>query len=272
MQATVDDTAVQVAKVAMKVIEAVQLSVAFGGVQALSHVDLEVDAGEIFGLIGPNGSGKTTFFNVVSGFIKPSDGSVIYMGESLRGLPPHEIAARGVGRTFQITSLFPNLTCEENITIGRHLRTKGNVLGAIFQSRSYRRSVAAERTTAREIARLVGVQDRLGVLARQLSSGDQRKLEVAVALAGEPRLLLLDEPAAGLTADEANDLMTVIRSIAEKDVTILVVEHNMRMVMGLCTRVAVLNRGVKIACGPPVVISRDAKVIDVYLGQEDERP
>lgn len=254
----------------MVTLETKGLSIDFGGLKALDEVDIQINEGEMFGLIGPNGSGKTTCFNLITGFLKPTAGSVIYKGASITSLKPYEIAERGVIRTFQLTSLFPDLTSEENIIVGRHLRTNGNIWGAITRSKSYREEEGKSKKKAREILDFVGMQARRDLLARNLSFGDERKLEIAIALAGEPRLLLLDEPAAGMSPDESTKLMSLIRSIQMMGITVLIVEHNMRVVMELCSKIAVLNYGVKIAEGTPEEIANNDEVTSVYIGRKDE--
>jgi len=250
----------------MAILQTRGLSIKFGGLEALRQLDLEVDEGEIFGLIGPNGAGKTTCLNIVTGFLKATAGTVIYKGQPITALEPNAIAKRGLVRTFQITNVFPNLTAEENVIVGRYLRTSGNVLGAFFRSRNYRFQETILKKKAVEILDLLGFQGKRNVIARNLPHGDERKLEIAIALACEPKLLLLDEPAAGMNPDECSRLVNLIRSIQGTGITVLIVEHNMKVVMEVCTKLAVLDFGIKIAEGTPDVIARDEKVIAVYLG------
>jgi branched-chain amino acid transport system ATP-binding protein len=254
----------------MVVLETKGLSKDFGGLRALEEVNLEIQEGEIFGLIGPNGSGKTTCFNLITGFLKPSAGSVIYKGKSIASLKPFQIAKRGIIRTFQITSLFPDLTSEENIIIGQYLRTRGDIWGAIIRSKAYREEEDKVVERAREVLDFVGMGKRLDIIAKNLSFGEERKLEIAIALAVEPKVLLLDEPAAGMSPDESTKLMDLIRSIRNMGITVLIVEHNMRVVMELCSRIAVLNYGVKIAEGDPEEIANNDEVTSVYIGRKDE--
>jgi branched-chain amino acid transport system ATP-binding protein len=253
----------------MALLEVNDLSMDFGGLKALDHLTLQVEGGEIFGLIGPNGSGKTTCFNVITGFLKPTAGSVIYRGKPITGLEPYEVARRGIIKTFQLIRLFPNLTAEENIIIGRHLRTQGDLWGAIFRSRNYRNEQAQLREKARKLLSFVGMDERRDVIAKNLPLGDERRLEIAVALAGEPDLLLLDEPASGMSPKESDTLVDLIRSIQKMGTTVVIVEHNMRVVMELCDTIAVLSYGVKIAQGTPDEIANNEDVISVYLGQEN---
>lgn len=252
---------------AMVILETKRLSKNFGGLKALDRLDLQIYQGEILGLIGPNGSGKTTYLNVITGFLKPTAGDLLYRSQSIVGLKPHQIAERGVIRTFQLTSLFPNLTVEENIIAGMHLKTKGRILGSFFNTRSYREEEMRLRQKAADILTFMEMQERQGMLAMNLPAVEQRKLEIAIALAGEPNLLLLDEPAAGMNPEESVRLLGLIRSIQQMGITILIIEHNMRVIMRLCTRVAVINYGVKIAEGTPQEISNNDEVISVYLGR-----
>ena len=242
----------------------------FGGLRALSNVDIELPEGEIFGLIGPNGSGKTTLLNVITGFFPPTTGAIAYQKESITGLAPYVIATKGIVRTFQITSIFPNLTVEENIINGSYLKTSGSFWGSFFQTKAYRREEMKLRQKAAEISALLGMQGKMGVLSSALGLGEQRRIEIAIALATEPKLLLLDEPAAGLNPTEAVEMVRVLQSIQKMGITLVVIEHNMRVIMRLCTRIAVLDYGVKIAEGTPEEIAKNDKVISVYLGGKQE--
>jgi branched-chain amino acid transport system ATP-binding protein len=250
------------------VLHTVELSVKFGGLNALQDVKIQVREGELFGLIGPNGAGKTTFFNVVTGFLKPTSGSVMFKGEPITGLKSYEIAKRGIARTFQITSIFSDLTCEDNVVLGSYLKVKGNMLGAITRSRSYREGQAKLREKARAILVFVELEEKKNVIAENLSFGDQRKLEIAIALSTEPELILLDEPAAGMNPEESNRMIGLIQSLQKRGLTVIIVEHNMRVVMRLCSQIAVFNSGQKIAEGTPDEIMNNEEVISVYLGDK----
>ena len=247
-------------------LEARGISNHFGGVQALEGVDLAIEAGQIYGLIGPNGAGKTTLFNVITGFVTPDSGTITLDGREITGLKPNAIAALGIARTFQNIRLFANLSALENVMIGRHVRTRCGVAAAIFRTRAQRAEEAAIEARALELLEYVGIADRANMLARNLSYGDQRRLEIARALATEPRLLALDEPAAGMNATETRALGKLLERIRADGVTLLLIEHDMRLVMGLCDRVLVLDFGRRIAEGPPRQVQHDPAVVAAYLG------
>ncbi|MBL8406161.1 MAG: ABC transporter ATP-binding protein [Dechloromonas sp.] len=247
-------------------LEAKAVAKHFGGVKALRDVSLTIRHGEIYGLIGPNGAGKTTFFNCMTGLYVPDGGGFTFDGAPLVADAPQHAAARGIARTFQNIRLFGNMTALENVMVGRHVRTRAGVIGAMLNTSATRAEEAAIRQRAIDLLHYVRIEERAGDLAKNLSYGDQRRLEIARALATEPKLLCLDEPAAGMNATETEELRELIEGIRDDGTTILLIEHDVKLVMGLCDRVAVLDYGALVIEDVPAVVQKDQRVIEAYLG------
>lgn len=248
-------------------LETEKLTKRFGGLTALCDVSIAIRSGEIVGLIGPNGSGKTTLFNCICGFYHPEDGKVYLQGEECTRYEPHQIAKRGISRTFQLAKLFYNLPVIENIMLARHLTRKAGFFSSLIKSRKFRQEERAARETALNLLGLVELAKHRDKIARDLPYGSQRLLTLAIALSSDPDIILLDEPTAGMNQEEAAKLGQILQRINRKGVTIFLVEHNMKFVMGLSERIVVLNYGEVISQGTPDQVRSDECVIDAYLGK-----
>ncbi len=255
----------------MALLKVRSLTKTFGGLDAVKELNFDLNKGEILGIIGPNGAGKSTVFNMICGTFKPTSGALTFRGEDITGLPPHQIAKRGIARLFQGNVLFHNFTVLKNVLIGLHLHTQLGLFGFLFGSPAAHRREKVLHAKAMEILKLVGIADEADRTASNQPHGNQRLLCLAVALASEPKLLLLDEPVTGMNAQEVSGMLAVIKKLRkEKGITSIVVEHNMKAVMGLCDRIVTISYGRKIAEGTPKKIASNPAVIEAYLGAEQD--
>ncbi|TQR11639.1 ABC transporter ATP-binding protein [Psychrobacillus soli] len=252
------------------VLELKNITKNFGGISALTDVSFQINEGEIFGLIGPNGAGKTTLFNVITNMFPPTSGEIKFLGDKISGLKPHKITDKGICRTFQNIRLFSQMSVLENVLVGSHCRSKSGVINSVLRTKAQRKEETNSLEAASELLELVGLSMFQDTIAENLAYGQQRRLEIARALASNPKLLLLDEPAAGMNETETESLFDLIKKVQKRGVTVLLIEHDMPFVMKLCDRITVLNFGKKLAEGTPAEIQSNQEVIEAYLGAEED--
>lgn len=252
------------------VLELKKITKNFGGISALKDVSFSIKKGEIFGLIGPNGAGKTTMFNMITNIYEPTSGEIIFKGENITALKPYKITEKGICRTYQNIRLFSQMSTLHNVMVGGHSQSHSGVFSSVFRTKSQRKEEQLLKEKAEELLDLVGLLEHKDTIAENLAYGQQRRLEIARALASNPSLLLLDEPAAGMNEKETDSLFDLIKTVQSRGITVLIIEHDMPLVMKLCDRIAVLNFGEKLAEGTPDEIQNNEAVIEAYLGKEED--
>lgn len=252
------------------VLEVKNMTKNFGGISALTDVSFSINEGDIFGLIGPNGAGKTTMFNMITNIFEPTSGEIIFKGENITGLKPFKITEKGICRTYQNIRLFSQMSALNNVMVGGHSQTRSGVFSSVFRTKTQRNEEKMLQEKAEELLDFVGLLEHKDTIAENLAYGQQRRLEIARALASNPKLLLLDEPAAGMNEKETDSLYDLIKMVQSRGITVLIIEHDMPLVMKLCDRIAVLNFGEKLAEGTPEEIQNNEAVIEAYLGKEED--
>jgi len=254
----------------MQLLEVSGLSKNFGGLRAVHDLDFQVQVGDILGLVGPNGAGKTTVFNLITGVYLPNAGKILFRSEDISGLKPHRVARKGIARTFQLTTLYSNCSALENVVIGHHLKMQTGLRSILLRTPFFWSEEKKAKENALQLMEFIGLSGQENFLAKNLPHGHQQRLKIAIALSSAPQLLLLDEPVSGMNPEETNEMMALIGKIRANGITIIMIEHDMRAVMGLCDRIVVINYGEKLAEGVPQQIQENPEVIEAYLGRKDD--
>jgi len=254
----------------MKLLEVRGLSKSFGGLRAVNVLDFDVHGGDILGLVGPNGAGKTTVFNLITGVYAPNAGKILFNSQDITGLKPYKIARKGIARTFQLTTLYNNCSALENVVIGHHLKMQTGIESILFRTALFWSEERKAKENSLQLLEFIGLSGQENILAKNMPHGYQQRLKIAIALSSAPQLLLLDEPVSGMNPEETNEMMALISKIRANGITVIMIEHDMRAVMGLCDRIVVINYGDKLAEGAPQQIQENLEVIEAYLGRKDD--